>query len=87
MMPDHDPPWPNPAPAYLTDVEASHVLIQAIAGAVIVHLKQEAGDAPRRMFIELSVSEARRRWHQLGEQILEAEAMECRGPVRNAAEP
>jgi hypothetical protein len=68
-----------PTPGYLTDTEASHLLTQALPGAVMVHLKRDVADdgAPaRRMFIELSLSEAVQHWRQMGELIRKAGALE-----------
>ncbi len=71
----------SPTPGYLTEVEASHLLTQAIPGALVVHLKRdfkdeiEAGRPARRMFIELSLSEAVQHWRQMGDLIREAGAM------------
>lgn len=70
----------TPTPGYLTDVEASHLLTQAIPGAVMVHLKREnennAGGPERRMFIELSLREAVQHWRHMGDLIQKAGAME-----------
>ncbi len=81
----------NPCPGYLTEVEASHLLTQALPGAIMVHLKRDiasetqAGRPPRRMFIELSVSEAVQHWRDLGELIRKAGAMERQAPYADAA--
>lgn len=70
-----------PTPGYLAEVEASHLLTQAIPGAIIVHLKREIsnetenGRPARRMFIELSLSEAVQHWRHIGELIRKAGAM------------
>lgn len=69
-------------PAYLTEVEASHLLTQALPGAIMVHLKREleaesgAGRTARRMFIELSLGEAVQHWQQMGDLIKRAGAMQ-----------
>lgn len=74
-------PNARPAPGYLTEVEASHLLTQAIPGAIVVHLKREiegeikAGRETKRMFIELTVSEAVQHWQQMGDLIRKAGAM------------
>ena len=82
-MPSH------PTPGYLAEVEASHLLTQAIPGAIVVHLKREmeseAGRPPRRMFIELSLSEAVQHWQHIGELIKRAGAMERQAPHADAA--
>lgn len=76
-------------PGYLTEVEASHLLTQAIPGAIVLHLKRdmdaEAGRAPRRMFIELSLGEAVQHWRHIGELIKKAGAMERQAPHADAA--
>ena len=65
------------APGCLTEVEASHLLTQAIPGAIVVHLKREMGNAPgRRMFIELNLEEAVQHWRHMGELIRKAGALE-----------
>ena len=68
-----------PAPGYLSQVEASHLSTQALPGAVVLHLRrelaQEAGRPPRRMFIELSLSEAVQHWKHVGELIRVAGAL------------
>ena len=77
-----------PTPGYLTEVEASHLLSQAIPGAIIVHLKREfeseARDT-RRMFIELSLGEAVQHWQHIGELIRKAGAMERQASHADAA--
>lgn len=77
------------APGYLTNHEASHLLTQAIPGAVILHLKRdmpaEPGRRPRRMFIELSLSEAVQHWRQVGELIRKAGALERQPSHADAA--
>lgn len=76
-------------PGYLTEVEASHLLTQAIPGAIVLHLKREmkreAGRAPKRMFIELSLSEAMQHWRHIGELIRKAGAMEQQPPHADTA--
>ena len=80
-----------PRPGYLTEAEASHLTTQAIPGAVMLHLKREiasetdAGRPPRRMFIELSLSEAVQHWRDLGELIRKAGALERQAPYADAA--
>lgn len=69
------------APGYLTEVEASHLLTQAIPGAILLHLKREikaeikGGRRARRMFIELTVGEAVQHWQNMGDLIRKAGAM------------
>ena len=62
-------------PGYLSEVEASHLLTQAIPGAIIVHLKRdieaEVGRPARRMFIELSLGEAVQHWQHMGEPLMQ----------------
>jgi hypothetical protein len=70
-----------PRPGYLAEVEASHVTLTALPGAVVMTLKRDmarerkAGRRPRRMFIELSVSEAVQLWRILGADIRKAGAL------------
>ncbi len=72
-------------PGYLTEVEASHLLTQAIPGAIVVHLKREIesetgqGRTARRMFIELSLGEAVQHWQHMGDLIRHAGAMQRDG--------
>ena len=69
-------------PGYLNEIEASHLLTQAIPRAIMVHLKRELDaeggpSAPsRRMFIELSLGEAVQHWQHMGELIRRAGAMQ-----------
>ena len=80
-----------PAQGYLTEFEASHLLTQAIPGALVLHLKREmegetkAGRPPRRMFIELTMSEAVQHWRHLGDLIRKAGAMEQQASHADAA--
>ena len=75
-------PQPTPTAGYLIDTEASHLLTQAIPGAIILLLKREleaeGGPArsPRRMFIELSLGEAVQHWQHMGELIRRAGALQ-----------
>src|SRR5881227_3517896 len=70
------------SPGYLAEVEASHLHSQAMPGAIVLQLKREiasetrAGRSPKRMFIELSLSEAVQHWRAMGELIRKAGAME-----------
>lgn len=67
---------------YLAEIEASHLVSQALPGAIVVHLKREigseiaAGREPRRMFIELTLSEAVQHWRNMGDLIRKAGAMQ-----------
>ena len=66
-------------PGYLIDTEASHLLTQALPGAIMVHLKREIeseSGAARRMFIDLSLGEAVQHWQHMGELIKQAGAMQ-----------
>ena len=60
---------------YLAETEASHLTTQALPGAVVVHLRRTlpgesaAGRPAKRMFVELTVSEAVQFWQHLGEMI------------------
>ncbi len=78
-----------PLPGYLTEVEASHLLTQAIPGAVMLHLKRDMAAEPgrpmKRMFIELSLGEAVAHWRNMGELIRRAGAMEGVGVKADAA--
>ena len=84
-------PNARPAPGYLTEVEASHLLTQAIPGAIVVHLKRDiameaaGGREPRRMFIELTVGEAVQHWQNMGELIRRAGAMGSQSAHADAA--
>lgn len=66
---------------YLAEVEASHLVSQAMPDAVVVHLKREidselsAGRKPQHMFIELTLSEAVQHWRNMGELIRKAGAL------------
>ena len=79
-------------PGYFNEIEASHLLTQAIPGAIMVHLKREleaeAGTArpPRRMFIELSLGEAVQHWQHMGELIRRAGAMQRMTAAGDASE-
>lgn len=70
------------SPGYLAESEASHLHIQAMPGAVVVQLRREleaerqAGRPVKRMFIELTLSEAVQHWRDVGELIRRAGAME-----------
>ncbi len=67
---------------YLADFEASHLMSEAMPGAVVLHLKRDipteiaAGRKPQRMFIELTVGEAVQHWRNIGELIRRAGALE-----------
>ena len=85
-------PRPTHSAGYLTEVEASHLLVQAIPGAVIVHLKRdlevEGGPSrpPRRMFIELSLGEAVQHWQHMGDLIQRAGAMQRQSAHADSSE-
>lgn len=68
------------SPGYLVEIEASHLQVQAMPGAVVVQLRRdlvaEAGQPARQMFIELTLSEAVRHWRDVGELIRRAGALE-----------
>jgi len=59
------PPFPRDSMSHTfhaidTHAEASHISVQAVPGAVFIRLRREqAGEVFRRMFVELSVEEAR----------------------------
>jgi hypothetical protein len=82
---------PESSPGYLAEVEASHLDSQAIPGAIVLQLKRDiasevkAGRTPKRMFIELSLSEAVQHWRQMGELIRKAGAMERQAPGADIA--
>lgn len=69
------------APGYLAEVEASHVTTQSIPGAIVVELVRDlpaeraAGRKPRRMMVELSVSEAVALHRMIGHHIRRAGAL------------
>ena len=79
------------SPGYLAEVEASHLDSQALPGAIFLQLKREiaseikAGRPARRMFIELSVSEAVQHWRAMGELIRKAGALEQQPPHADSA--
>ena len=79
------------SPGYLAEVEASHLHTQAIPGAIVLQLKREipselkAGRTPKRMFIELSLSEAVQHWRAMGELIRRAGALERQPPHADIA--
>lgn len=67
---------------YLAGAEASHLATQAGPGVIYIHLRREieteqaTGVPARRMFIELELGQAVRHWHDLGELIRRAGALE-----------
>lgn len=67
---------------YLADVEASHLMSEAMPGALVLHLKRDvpseaaAGRKPQRMFIELTLGEAVQHWRNIGDLIRRAGALE-----------
>lgn len=81
---------PVPKPGYLTETEASHLLPQAMPGAIVLHLKRDitaetaGGRRARRMFIELSLSEAVQHWRYPGELIRKAGALQRQSPHADA---
>ena len=78
-------------PAYLSEIEASHLLTQALPGAIVLHLKREfdtdggPASAQKRMFIELSLGEAVQHWQQMGELIRRAGAMQRQSAKADAS--
>ncbi|HYZ63432.1 MAG TPA: hypothetical protein VE650_13360 [Acetobacteraceae bacterium] len=50
-----------------------------------IHAETSAGRPPRRMFIELSMSEAVQHWRAMGELIRKAGALEQQGWAGDAA--
>jgi len=76
---------------YLTDFEASHIMSEAMPGAVVMHLKRDipseiaAGRKPQRMFIELTVGEAVQHWCNIGDLIRRAGALESQPAHVDAA--
>ena len=79
------------SPGYLAEVEASHLHTQALPGAIVLQLKREiasemkAGRLPKRMFIELSLSEAVQHWRAMGDLIRRAGALERQPSHADAA--
>lgn len=77
--------------SYLADFEASHLMSEAMPGAVVMHLKRDipsevaAGRKPQRMFIELTVGEALQHWRNIGELIRRAGALESQPSHADAA--
>jgi hypothetical protein len=67
---------------YLAGVEASHLATQAGPGVIYIHLRRDiaaeraSGRPVRRMFIELDLGQAVRHWHDLGEMIQQAGALQ-----------
>ncbi len=78
-------------PPSLHDTEASHATLKAIPGSVVVQLlrdmesERHAGQPCRRMFIELSLSEALEHHRKLGLVIAQAGAMGSSTPGKDAA--
>lgn len=78
-------------PGYLNEIEASHLLTQALPGAIVLHLKRElemeGGPAvqSKRMFIELSLGEAVQHWQHMGELIRRAGAMQRQSAKADAS--
>ncbi len=72
-------------PGYLNESEASHLEAHALPGAIVLQLKRQletetkSGRPVRRMFIELTVSEAVQHWRAMGEMIRKAGALEQLG--------
>lgn len=66
---------------YLAEIEVSHLTSQAMPGAVVLQLTREiaseiaAGREPRRMFIELTLSEAVQHWRHMATLIRKAGAL------------
>jgi hypothetical protein len=81
----------EPAPGYLTEVEASHLEIRALPGAIVLQLRRDleaetvAGRRVRRMFIELTLGEAVQHWRAVGDLIRKAGALEQQPPHADAA--
>lgn len=71
---------------YLAEVEASYMTSQAMPGAVVLQLTREidseivAGREPRRMFIELTLSEAVQHWRHMGVLVRRAGALASQPP-------
>lgn len=67
---------------YLAEYEASHLMSEAMPGALVLHLKRDipseaaAGRKPQRMFIELTLGEAVQHWRNVGELIRRAGALQ-----------
>ncbi len=76
--------WEQASEGYLANFEASHLATQAGPGVIYLHLRREieaeqvAGRPARCMFIELELGQAVRHWHNLGELIRCAGALEQR---------
>ncbi len=76
---------------YLTETEASHLMSEAMPGALVLHLKRDvaseaaAGRRPQRMFIELTVGEAVQHWLNIGDLIRRAGALESQASHADAA--
>ncbi len=76
---------------YLANFEASHLMSEAMPGAVVMHLKRDipseiaAGRKPQRMFIELTLGEAVQHWRDIGNLIRRAGALESQPSHADAA--
>ncbi len=77
--------------SYLADFEASHLMSEAMPGALVLHLKRDipsetaAGRKPQHMFIELTVGEAVQHWRNIGDLIRRAGALESQPGHADAA--
>ena len=81
----------KPSPSgYLSEFEASHIEAHALPGAIVLQLRRQletesqSGQPVRRMFIELSVSEAVQHWRAMGDMIRRAGALEQLGSPSGA---
>ena len=76
---------------YLANSEASHLMSEAMPGALVLHLKRDipsevaAGRLPQRMFIELTLGEAVQHWRNVGDLIRRAGALESQPSYADAA--
>lgn len=76
---------------YLAETEASHLVTQAMPGAIVLQLKRDigvevaAGRKPQLMFIELTLSEAVQHWRHMEELIRKAGALQVQPAHADAA--
>jgi len=67
-----DSPRPFPVPELDMSGEATHVSVRAVPGAVFLLMRRQRGEDHRRMFAELTLSQARAMQIDLAAAIREA---------------
>ncbi len=81
----------EPSPGYLRDVEATHLGLQALPGALMVYLvrnfasEKAQGAQHRAMFVELSLGEAMAFHALTGDMIRAAIALEHKSGTKDSA--